>query len=360
MAAMKLWVRLLFVQCLYRVLGLTLMLLLLYMVVDLSIHGVRLFDLSAMCATAIYYLSLFALHVRLFVPLAFLLVLLKMLFDLMQHGEFIALQMAGLSKKKIVVPFFWNGLILMFALYANEEWAVPLAGAHVDTFYAAHSAHTKKRKMPHVQTLPLEDGTEILFQTLNREHTELFDLFWLRPHATFPAKGVEIWYAKYVRNREGRLWGEYVDHLVRGENGLMEIKASYETYPFDELKIDFSRIENSFIPISYRSLSTLFKQMYAARGEKAVILTQLSYKLATPLTLLLICFAVVPHALYFQRLRPTFAITALSLFAFVAWMTLLDGLLILGENQVFAAEYVIWGPLGILFGIAVKPFVRLH
>ena len=95
----------------------------------------------------------------------------------MYNAEIVALQMAGLSRKKILTPCFWCALFWICCLYCNEEWIVPRAGEKVDAFYTEHLTRKKKSKPVHLSTLPLEDDTEIVFQNFDAIKREFFDFF---------------------------------------------------------------------------------------------------------------------------------------------------------------------------------------
>ncbi len=344
---MTIWFRSLFMQFLLMITYIITVFFIIYTVVDLSINGMHFMHTGSKLNIVMYYVSAFSMQMRLFLPVAFLFALLKILFDLVHHSELIALQMAGLSRKQILMPCVWvTGLLTLF-LYANEEWVVPHAGERVDGFSAKHLSHRHKKKQHHLLTVPLEDETEIVFQSFNEGTGEFFDLFWIRAPE-------EIWHAQHVHcNEQGIFQGLYVDLLGRGEEGIFKKKASYDQYLFRELKLNLGTVQEQFVPFHYRSLSTLFEQTFSAHSDQASIAVHLHYKLAVPLLLFLILIGVAPYALQFRRVRYTFAITALSLFSLIALMTLFDGLLILGANQVFPAGVVIWAPFFLFFGIAI-------
>ena len=79
-----------------------------FVIVDLSIHSVRFFadGKANIIAVFLYYLHSFSMHLELFFALAFLLSSLKVLFDLTHNSELIALQMAGLSNRRLTGPLF--------------------------------------------------------------------------------------------------------------------------------------------------------------------------------------------------------------------------------------------------------------
>ena len=145
-----------------------------YVIIDLSIHGVR-FLTKGPNTTAFdlifYYLRHFAMHLDLFLPLAFLLSTYKVLFSLSGHLELVALQMAGLSKKKLLLPFFYFAATLSLFGYINHEYFSGAAIVAADEFKAAHSKSKKKQvhSRDHVHSLRLDDQSELVYQHFNAE-----------------------------------------------------------------------------------------------------------------------------------------------------------------------------------------------
>lgn len=321
------WKRYLFKQIFQVFCFVLLCLFAVYVVIDLSVHGVR-FARSDNLEVLLYYLRMFSMHLDLFMPLSFLLASLKVLFDLNARHEFIALQMAGLSLKRLLLPFFIFGATLSLIGYANHEWFAPQSIALAQTFKASHSK--KKRVVrEHVHTIPLSDHSELVYHSFDAEKNELSDVYWVRSDR-------EFWHMKTL-NLDEKM-GYFVDQL-KAVDGKVVKTESFDKKAFADLTV---KTPKAFVPFESRSLSTLFEESKNISTDRINILLHLHHKLAVPLLSLLALFAAAPFALFYARSRPTFLIVSLSLFAFVTVMTLFDSLLILGENKVIPPIVAMW------------------
>ena len=349
---MKLWCRYLLRHLLATFFFFLFCCLAIYLILDLSIHGVRFFskETTSLSAIAYFYLCTFSLYLPYFLPITYLLASLKVLLDLNAHQELVALQLAGLSKKTLLIPFFAFAGGLSLLLYANNQWMIPHAHQTAATFRTEHSQKKSHPKRDHVYHLALDDHSELIYQRFDEANNELFDVFWVRtPH--------DIWYMKYLQIalQEGR----YVDHLQRNNLGIFEKTESFAHFTFPQIHWDRNTALERFIPFEERPLSTLFIQACTTQTAHPHLLTHLHYKMALPLLPLFILIGISPVALRFGRARPTFLIVAISLFACIGFMVLLDGMVILGENQVFPAALSMWGPIA-LFGLMMGlPFARI-
>lgn len=347
---MKLWQRYLFRQLLTTFSFLILCLFAVYVLLDLSVNGVRFLgrgNPAEPLYLLLYYFRSFSVHLELFIPLSFLLTTLKVLFDLTRHLELVALQTAGLSGKKLLSPFFALAAILSLVCYANSEWVAPHAMKSAKTFKASYSKHKKKTRREHLQCTLLKDGSELVYREYDEASNVLRDVFWIRSSNDF-------WHIKTLALSEPLPMGHSVDHLVR--NVLLQKTESFATKTFSELPLAVA--PKAFIPFESRPLSTLLREaLYAA--DQAGIQTHLHYKLALPQLLFLIVLGLAPLAMQFSRRQPLFLILALSLFGFIACITLLDSLLILGENRVLSPWIAIWSPILGLLALSIPRFAKL-
>jgi lipopolysaccharide export LptBFGC system permease protein LptF len=351
---MKIWHRYLFGRLIKTFLFLLVCLFTIYVIVDLSVHGVRFLSNAAttFADISLFYLRSFAKHLELFMPLTLLLSSLKVLIDLNGHHELVALQMAGLSRKTLLRPFFAFAAILTFACYANSQWLAPEAQDAADAFRSQHSKKKKKIKREKVYNIPLDDDSELIYQSFDEKKKELFDVFWVKSES-------DIWHMKYLRVDPKRLAGRFVDHLQRNERGQFEKLESYDRKEFPDLVWNDNANLERFVPFENRPLFTLLRQAAALTADRQSIFCHLHYKIAVPLLPFFILIAISPIAMRFTRTRPTFLIVAVSLLTFVALMTIIDGMLILGENQVIPSYLAIWGPIALLFAISVPRFAKM-
>ena len=349
---MRLWFRLL----LFRLAGtfafLLISLFFLYVIVDLSVNGVRFFSAeTAPVEIALYYVRNFAEHLEIFFPLGFLLAAMKVLFDLNLHRELVALQMAGLSKKKLLLPFFLFASLLSAGSYFNSQWLAPDAQEAASSFRLEH-AKKKKKMREQVFPLSLEDGTELVYQSFDPQKNRFFDVFWLKAPD-------DIWHMKYLKADSQLPIGLFVDRLSRNSSSQFEKKESFAEKAFPEIRWDETAPLQRFVPYENRPLATLFFQSRAESADKPCILSHLHYKLALPLLPFLILLSIGPFSLHFARSLPFFLFAACALFAFAALCTLLDGMLILGENRVLLPAVAIWTPFLLSFALSFRPFFKM-
>jgi lipopolysaccharide export LptBFGC system permease protein LptF len=259
--------------------------------------------------------------------------------------------MAGLSKKTLLRPFFSLAAVLSLTLYANSQWFAPDAQDAAHTFRSEHSSSKKKKKREYVYNLALDDDSELIYQSFNEKQNTLFDAYWIKTPD-------DIWHMKYLECGE-HPQGYFVDHLQRNRQGQFEKTESFPTRPFPRLSWDKDATLERFVPFENRSISTLLSQALIFTADRPSIFAHLHYKLALPLLPFFIIIGISPVVMQFNRSRPTFLIVAISLCLCFALMTILDGMLILGENQVIPGYLAIWGPIALLFLGISRPFAKL-
>ena len=323
-----------------------------FVLVDLSIHGVRFFskETTHFFELLLYYMRLFATHLDLFLPLSFLLAFLKILFDLNHHLELVALQMAGLSKQKLLLPFLLFALLLSGACYANNQWFSPKATFAAQIFKEGYSKHGKKRAhREHFQAIAMEDDSELIYRKFDSEQKALYDVFWIRSQS-------EIWHIKKLSIASMPPKGFWIDRMQRTPK--LEMIETFEERIFSEISLSEDSSPKPFIPFESRSLSTLFYDALYASSDIASVQTHLHYKLALPLLSPLLLVMIAPFATRFSRHLPAFLIAAISLFFFIALKVLFDSLMILGENQVLPAWIAMWAPPAFLLAAFGPKFLR--
>lgn len=321
-----------------------------YIIIDLSAHGVRFFSKANTPTILLYYLNIFSMQLDLFLSLTFLLSSLKVLVDLNVHRELVALQMAGISKKRLLSPFFLWALCLGFLSYANSQWCIPYAGKYSHDFKAAYKAKKKVKELKLYRT-PLEDQSELVYRTFDPETEELIDVFWVRSAS-------DIWHMKtfHIQNLEARS----VHHLVRDEHQLLVKQESLSSKRFAEMPWDEGLIRHRFIPYESRPLSTLLMQAYGRPADARIVFSHTFYKLLTPLIPCLILIAMGPMALRYTRKLAVVLLFAVCIFGLLSLKTILDGMLILGENQVLPSYVAIFSPILVVLLGAVPQFVRMR
>ncbi len=321
-----------------------------YIVVDLSAHGVRFLSKSSFSEIIIFYLHTFASLLDLFLTLTFLLAAMRTLFDLNQHREIVALQMAGISKKKLLSPFFLLASVLSLVCYVNTQWLAPDAQEIASAFKLSHKSKNNKIDQPRVFSVSLKDDSELIYHRFDKQKKELFDVFWI-------CSPTDIWHMKTLKIDP--LEGSYVHHLGRNGSKQLEKLESFEKKDFSDLAWDNEIVLNRFTPYGSRSISTLFLQAFTCKADRRIVFSHLYYKLLVPLMPLFALFAITPISMVYSRNRPIFLITAYSIFGFIALKITLDGMLILGENQVLPSYVAILGPMILLLSFCLPSFARM-
>ena len=213
----------------------------------------------------------------------------------------------------------------------------------------AYARHKKPPQRTHLHTLILTDGSELIFQNFDANKKELFDVFWLETES-------KIWHMKFF-TVDTQL-AKFVDCFERFDDQWMRsFRLSEMKLP--QITLDQKSAFEPFIPYERRPLSQLIAQAKAKSAEQPKLLSHLLYKLSLSSLLFLFLAAISPACFSFSRSRGAFKILSLSLFGFLATMMFLDGLLVLGENQVLPATLAFGLPLLIFFATFCRPFARL-
>lgn len=320
-----------------------------YFLVDLSIHGIRFLaeGNAPLLSLLQYYASLFATHLDLFFPLTFVLASLKVLLDLNGRFELTALQMAGLSRRTLLTPFFFFASLLSLLCYANSEWCIPYSRALTEEFKTIH-AKKKKGRREHVHAIALPDHSELVYQEFNEGTQMLFDVFWIRSFD-------DIWHIKAL-SLTTPLKGYHVDHFTRDK--LLEKVESAPEKLLEELPLTQDNRPRSFTPFEQRSLSTLFQESFHNAVDRASVKSYLYHKLLLPLLPFLLLLAVAPSAIQFSRYRHSFLLVSTTLFGFITVKTVFDSLLLLSENQMLSPEIGLGVPMLTLFAFFGYRFAK--
>jgi len=321
-----------------------------YVIIDFSTFSVRFFKNSTpdLFNLFLYYVHHFIRYLDIFLPLTLMLAIIRVLSDRQAHNEITPLLLAGISRKKLLIPFAMIALILTGICYLNFEFLVPKSLDYIEDFRKSHSK--KSLLTPQKQKIgiaALKDGTNLVYQ--KKEENALIDVFWILSND-------EVWHMKkLVLSKPPK--GFYVDHIQRVESRAFEKVESFENFIFTEMSRPNIAKKSSFIPYENRSLSRLTNQIthqkYFSDEEKANILTHLHLKLAMPLLSLIILIALPPYLFAFTRKPRTYIISTVALASFVIFFTLIDSAAILGENQVLSPSMAIWIPFlctSIFFG----------
>lgn len=349
---MNIWFRYLFRHLILSFLFFFCCILTLYTAIDLSINGIRFLSKDAISIIDIFvnYLRHFSKLFDLFASFSFLLATLKVLIDLNTHRELSALQIAGISAKRQLTPFFLLAALLTMVSYGNGQWVSPNAQQTIEN---GTNKKKKSKTEGRIFSVDLQDGSELIYQMYCAEKKELFDVFWIR-------SPTDLWYIKYLKVHSQPVQGRFAEHFIRNPDGNLEKIESLEHPVFPDLQWNHSASLQKFIPFEDRPLFLLLQQAASKGAEKQKSAAHLHYKLALPLVPFLMLLSIAPFAFRFSRGASAFLFASCCFFAYVGLRTLLDALLILAENQVFSPFIAIWGPLALCFAVSLYFFSQLR
>ncbi len=292
----------------------------LFVLIDYSAHtktfhqpGVTLID------TLFYYFFQFTQQIETLICVALLLATIKVLTTLNARKEIVALAAGGISLKKLTTPFFYVALVAMALIYANFQWFEPIALAKLEVFEARYF---KEGTVNEAHASRLKDDSLVLYHHYNLEDKKLHDLFWIK----------DMDHIYHMNTFDPLLClGQKVELLERSEG--IHPTESYETLFFPDMKFD----PNSFLP---KSLTQL---MQHSKWD-----AKLLYKLTIPFAALFAVLVPTPFCLRFSRQTPIYLIYVLSLFGLIAYFTLVNAALILGQSHVIAPLWAMLTPPSII------------
>lgn len=306
----------------------------------------------------LYYTHVFIKRGDLLIPLAILLATIKVLTTLNAQRELLALQVAGLNLKKILLPVVWVASLTSLFNLLSYEFIFPRSAIYLDRFYEDHFSHSRNRKhalapKEKLHIVPLTDRSKVVYQYFDQEKGAYFDLIWIRTPD-------DIWRIKYLKTDGKYPVGEFVDHFVRSKKGFFEKEASYPACTLTQLKWVRDSVAPC-VPFENRQISELWKlkaKSTTTAYEKSEILTHLYYKLIMPFLSLLVVIAVAPFCLQYSRTRSPFFTYAFGLFGYVSVYLMINSTFILGETNVLDPSVAILGPFFLFAGIFSWKFFK--
>lgn len=332
----------------------------LYALVDYSMHLQEILKNKKMLWGDLffYYGMLFSKRFDLLLPLSLLIASVAVLTSLNQKNELLALQTSGIAMHKLTRPFFFIGLFCVGLSYANFEVFTPKSLSYIEHFqkkYLKKINHRKEKKSS-IHALPLEDGSRLVYQSYDPYKKEFFDLFYI-------LSADELFHMKTLNIDASCPIGTYVDEMKRNEQGEMEKIASYVEYPFKNLSLNFDLQDYLKKKVETRSITQLIamlsNQTPLFNENRNAVHSHLYFKLVMPWLPILVLIGVIPYCVPSARFLPTFLIFSLTIFGYIAFFTLMDGCVILGEMQVIPPFWAIFTLPIIFCFIFVPRFIKM-
>lgn len=343
----KLWQRFFILESLRFFFLFLLAIFLFFDILDFSVNGMRLLTYSRVSTLDIitYYFHYFIKFADLFLPLTMLFTVIKVLGGLNLKNELIALEVSGISKRKLTLPFFYISIALCFFSYLNHEFFYPISVKYIDNFKELHLKKNIKKKKKDLNAFLLKDHSRIVCRHLSKEGKGFYNLYWIKNKE-------EIWHMSELNLATLPHKAKEVHIFKKDKNDLFKETEHHPSFYFDNYSFLFEK-DSGQEAFENLPLSHLFKlankKCYSSLKEKADLLTQLNCNMARPLFSLLVVLGLTPLCLKFSRNFPIFLISAIALFFFILFYTIFDAATILSENEVLPAPIIIWKPLLLSF-----------
>ena len=341
----------LFISCFYF----------LYVLIDYSVHA-KDFQNGAISFFHIvaYYCCQFTKRADILIPIAILIATIKVLTTSNLRNEIVALATGGIPLKKIMRPFLWGALGCSAVLYLNFQCLQPCCLNQISAFEEHFfKAQTKGKEGKSVNALVLEDSTLLIYQNYDSNKKAFVDAYWLK-------SSDELFRIQSLFPYEKTPYGIFVDYLKRSAEGELVKTASYGTLPFPQMRFDPKTLFSAAHPPRMQSISQLahtmgWKQIGLGKmnDREAEAATFFYFKLITPLVCLLAVIGPAPFCLRFTRTLSVYLIYALSLFGMIAFYTLANSSVVLGESQVLPPIVAILLPQTVFFLLLGLRYAKL-
>lgn len=327
----------------------------LFTFIDLAFNAKNFSDPSTpLSAILLYYPCNWCRRAPILLAFCILIATVKVLTTSNQNRELLALMAGGISKKRLLLPFFWLACLLSLFLYVNEQWIKPSAITTLQAITDTYLKKAKQQQTHRVNQLELADGSNLVYQSYNRASKTFSDIFWVR-------SADDIWHLQSLA-LEPIPEGMFVQHLVRDESGEMLLSESYDQWIFNDMRFDQALLKEALIPSSEQPLSTLFQLSARAKSNnpllKAEIDGTLYSRLAFPLLCLLVVLTVAPLCLHYDRQFPLFLIYALSIVGYVVFYTILNACTLAAVSAVASPLLALGLPMLALFFTGFMLFLK--
>lgn len=329
---------------------------LLYAVIDYSLHTKALNATSvSFSEISSYYFYQFSKRAAILVPFSLLIACVKVLSTLNLHNECVALLAGGLPLKRMINPLLAVALGCVLLLYANYQWAYPVAFEKTVQFEERFIKQVKHRD-DGIHVVRLKDGSNLVYGSYDTASRSFIDAFWLRTPG-------DIYHMRRLHPDGPQPWAESVDHLVRRQGGQLERSETFDRHVLSNMQFDEEDLFSALVPAEQLSLSDLWRRLPSSErplnDREIQVTSQLNAKLAFPLSCLLIVIAPASWCLRFSRHLRIFFIYCGAITAFLLFFTSMDAAMILSENHVLPPLVILWAPLTISSMIFGWRYARL-
>ncbi len=329
----------------------------LYVLIDYAAHT-KLFSQQEipLYEVAFYYLCHFSKRAEILISFALMLSTIKVLCSSNIRNELVSLLVGGVRLRELLRPFVFIASLCTLFLYLNFQFFSPAALYSLQLFkdrYFAEDVSINQKQ--YLYELPLSDNTTLLYQSYDMDRSAFFDVYWVH-------SADHIYRMKYLNPQTSPPESHYVDHLIRNTLGEFILVESFKKKTFAEMRFDEDLLRAALNPPDQRSISQLWEQISFYRDEltdkEAQILTNLVYKLFVPLVCFFVVLGVAPYCMVFTRHLRVFFIYSMALFSLLAFFTVLQAAVVLGENQVLYPVTVVLLPIGLFSALIGVKFSK--
>ena len=302
-----------------------------------------------------YYFYLFSSRIEILFPIALMVELIKTVGRLNSDRELVAFMASGQSLQQLMRPFIFIAFVCMIFIYLNEQFLLPTA---LKKLRHIESAHRQRLQPNHLtaQHLILEDGSLLLYQNFDKTKQAFFDLYWVKTID-------HIYKMKYLDPLSSPPVGQYVDLLVRQNNGEILQQAYYDKLSFFEMKFSPKVLQSAIVEPNVLPICELAKKIWQLREEmnekESKLLTAFYWKLTIPWLCLLAVLMPLWSVTRFNRNFSLFFIYIYQLFFLLAFYLYLDAIQVVANRQLLAPFWAILVPYLFLVSLSSWRYFKL-
>lgn len=297
-----------------------------------------------------YYLFEFLHRADVLVPFALLVATMKTLLSLNVRNELVALQCGGVSTRRLLQPFAITGIICTLLLYVNQEFLIPRSLAYVKVLNEAKRNKPVKKQEFVAQSLPLKDGSFLIYQNYEPAEERFFDVFWVRSID-------EIVKMKYLYPHSHPPQGVYVEFLHRNSSGNITLLESAEKASLNNLVFNKDKLQEAALIPELQPMSSLWKRLPKPNAtvspREAQLATAFYQKATLPWLCLIAVLLPAPFCIRFNRNLSLFLLYCAGIFSFISFYLFMDALTVLARRQLADPAYLIIPPIAILLCISL-------
>lgn len=269
-----------------------------------------------------YYLCVFATRIEILLPFALLVSAVGTLCSLNIRNEFVALMSSGLSKWRILRPFFNFSLLMVALLYLNGELIVPSAIHRIQSLQGT-KYHSFLGADRNIFSISLSQGETLLFHNYDNVSEKLSDVWWLQ-------KDGGILQMESLSPFSTPPVGENAYQLAKID-GKIQLEQHKKMLTLPDFSLDPDTFRKQLIPTEQMPLYLLW-QNKAGKGRSAETDTLWFRKLLSPWLPLFVILLSAPFCLRFTRNLPTFMIFVFSVVVLISFYLVLNAMHIISES----------------------------